>query len=541
MITIGYSTRKDNPQFREYLKKSAGHPKINIIEKINNGQKSLTEVYNEILNESKDDIIILLHDDLYFEKNGWVRRVIKHFEDTDYGILGVAGTTYLPKSGQWWEDRSKMVGIVNHEHQGRKWESKYSNNLGSDIHKTIMVDGLFIAINKQRIKKTFNEEVKGFHFYDVDFCFRNYLEDVKIGVIFDIRITHKSIGMTNEEWEKNKNQFAETYLNQLPQKIKKTKDDKLKILIGCLSFANFTGSELYVYELSKSLAKKGHEITIIANQIGKPLTDFIKKYGVKVISFSNPPGFKMGDGVWSFQTPQGVVKSEKNKLYKTSEVNYDIMLVQHTPIAESLCHMYPTNDKISIIHSEVISLENPYIHESIKKYICIRPEIKEHIINNFDIDEKITSVIYNPIDEERFNMNKTTSGNYILFVGTIDYLRRETIYDLANYAKSINKELWLVGENKSDYLDDLLSDRNIKHFKSTFNVEKYTKNCFETGGILLGRTTIEGWMCGKPGWIYDIDSDGHILNKIKYEVPDNLIKYSSENITNEIINTYLSL
>jgi len=542
MITIGYSTRQSNPEFLEYLRKSAGHPKVTIIEKINNGEKSLTEVYNEILNESTNDINVLLHDDLYFEKNGWVRKILNHFEESEYGILGVAGTTYLPKSGQWWEDRTKMIGIVNHEHNGKKWESKYSDNLGKDIRETVIVDGLFIALDKKRIKKSFNEDVKGFHMYDVDFCFRNYLENVKIGVIFDVRVTHKSIGATNEQWEKNKEQFVNTYSDSLPQKIKRTKTDRLKILIGCLFFSNFTGSELYVFELAKELHKKGYDVTVLANQIGGELTKTAEKLGIKVKSFRTPPGFKMGDGMWSMQGPNGEqLKSEKDKLYKISEPNYDIILTQHTPISESLCLMYPNTDKISIIHSEVIELEKPFIHESIKKYICIRPEIKEHIINNFGIDEKMTTVIYNPIDEERFNLNNITSGDYILFVGTIDYLRKNTIYDLADYAKSINKELWLVGENKSNYLDDLLSDKNIKHFKPTFNVEKYTKNCFETGGILLGRTTIEGWACGKPGWIYDVDSDGNILNKTRHDIPNDLIKYSSENITNEIINEYHNL
>lgn len=534
MITIGYSTRQSNPQFMEYLRKSAGHPKVTIIEKINNGEKSLTKVYNEILDESTNDINVLLHDDLYFEKNGWVRKILNHFEDSEYGILGVAGTTFLPKSGQWWEDRNKMIGIVNHEHNGKKWESKYSDNLGKYIRETVIVDGLFIALDKRRIKKTFNEDVKGFHMYDVDFCFRNYLEGVKIGVIFDVRVTHKSIGATNEQWERNKEQFANTYLDSLPQKIKRTKNDRLKILIGCLFFSNFTGSELYVFELAKELHKKGHDVTVLANQIGGELTKIAEKLGIKVKSLRTPPGFKMGDGVWSMQGPNGEqLKSEKDKLYKISEPNYDIILTQHTPISESLCLMYPNTDKISIIHSEVIELEKPYIHESIKKYICVRPEIEQHVQDTYNLTG--TTVIYNPIDEERFNNENTKEGNYVLFVGSIDYLRKNTIYDLIGYAKEIGKELWLIGENKSDYLDDVLINSHVKHLGVVKDVERYTKNCYETGGILLGRTTIEGWMCGKPSWIYNVDSNGYILSKERYDVPNDLEKYKRGYVVNQII------
>ena len=179
MITIGYSTREHNPEFIEYLKKSSGFKKLEVIEKINNGEKSLSEVYNEILSESKTDIVVLCHDDISFDTTSWYNKLLKHFDKSDFGILGMAGTTSMPKSGMWWENRKKMVGIVNHENGEKKWESRYSDSVGNSIIETVVVDGLFIAIHKKRIKKTFNEEFKGFHFYDIPFCFENYIENVK--------------------------------------------------------------------------------------------------------------------------------------------------------------------------------------------------------------------------------------------------------------------------------------------------------------------------------------------------------------------------
>ena len=181
---------------------------------------------------------------------------MKSFDNhPDYGILGVAGSTFMSKSGQWWEDRTKMFGVVNHEHEGKKWQSKYSQNDENEVKETLVVDGLFIGLDKTKIKNKFDETVEGFHFYDVEFSFQNHLEDVKVGVIFNVRITHKSIGMTNEKWESNKQIFAEKYKDILPLKVKISETDKLKVLIGCLFFQKFTGSEMYVYELSKNLVK----------------------------------------------------------------------------------------------------------------------------------------------------------------------------------------------------------------------------------------------------------------------------------------------
>ena len=71
MITIGYSTRTSNTELQEYLKKSAGHPKIQVIEKVNNGEKNLSQVYNEIISESIYDVVVLCHDDIYFDTKNW--------------------------------------------------------------------------------------------------------------------------------------------------------------------------------------------------------------------------------------------------------------------------------------------------------------------------------------------------------------------------------------------------------------------------------------------------------------------------------------
>jgi glycosyltransferase involved in cell wall biosynthesis len=540
MITIGYSTREHNPKFIEYLKKSSGNKKIEVIEKINNGEKSLSQVYNEILEESKTDIVVLCHDDIYFDTTSWYYKLKTHFDNTNYGILGVAGTTEMPSSGQWWETRRKMIGIVNHESGGKKWTSKYSEDLGKSIGETVIVDGVFIALSKSRIKHNFDEEFKGFHFYDIGFCFKNQIEGVKVGVISNIRITHKSIGQTNEQWEENKNLFAQKYGEHLPVKIPFDPNKKLKVLLSCISFRNFTGSELYVFELAKSLIKLNCSVTVLS-QIGGPVTDMAKKFGIKCVSFENAPGFKLGDGQWGMNTPEGFKPSTPNALYRISDVDYDIIHFQHKPVAERILNMYPELPKISAIHSEVISLEDPVVDPTIKKYIAIRPEIKEHMVNNFDIPEEMIEVIYNPVDNEKFQSKKVSEENYVLFVGTIDYLRKETILDLIEYTRELGKELWLVGENNGNYLENVLLENHVKHFPSTWKIEDFILKSYETAGIQLGRTTIESWMCGKSSWIYKVDKGGFILSKEKFDPPSDIEKYHTLKVAQQIKDEYLKL
>ena len=540
MLTVAYSTREHKPEFIEYLKKSSGFKKIEVIEKVNNGDKSLSQVYNEVLSESKTDIILFCHDDIYFDTNSWYSKLIKHFEKSDFGIIGMAGTTSMPESGMWWQDRKKMVGIVNHEHEGKKWESKYSDSLGNSILQTVIIDGLFMAVDRRKLKKNFNEEFKGFHFYDIPFCFENYLEGVKIGVITNIRITHKSIGMTNEQWEENRKLFESTYKENLPVKLPFDPQRKIKVLIGCLFFKTLTGSELYVYELAKNLINLNCDVTVIS-QIGGPLTDMAKRIGIKCISFEQAPGFKIGDGKWGFNDGNSMQTSKEGVMYKISDVNFDLIHIQHAPVAHRLCEWYPEINKVYSIHSEVIELENPIKHESIKKYIAIRPEIKEHIVNNFDIPEEDVEVIYNPVDNEKFKPKSSKSQNAVLFVGTIDYLRRETIMDLVDYTKENNKELWLMGEDKHNYLPALVSQEHVKHFKPSWNVEKLINECSETAGIQLGRTTIESWLCGKPSWIYKVNSSGIVISKEKFDPPTDLEKYYASNVAKKIKENYIEI
>jgi glycosyltransferase involved in cell wall biosynthesis len=280
---------------------------------------------------------------------------------------------------------------------------------------------------------------------------------------------------------------------------------------------------------------------VVAYETSGPLVLLATKLGIKVKNIKETPGFKMGDGKWMVMTEKGPQPSVPNNFYQIDTPHFDIIHCQHKPVVEVMNMLYPTIDKICTIHSEVIELENPIVHHSIKKYIAIRPEIKNHMINNFGISDDIIDVIYNPIDETKFFDKNIKSENYTLFVGSIDYLRKNTILDLIEVTKEENKELWLVGENKSDYLNEILKNHHVKHFNPTMDIEKYVHKCSETAGILLGRTTIEGWFCGKKGWIYNVDEIGNIIDKKLFDVPEDILKFQSKSVAEQIKNEYLKI
>lgn len=216
-VSVVISTRKIDDEYLKHVEKMFSQPdtEINIYE--NDGVSSLTEIYNKGLEDSKNDIVVFMHDDLILETPNMTPKIVKLFEKhPEYGIIGIAGTDKLT-SGRWWDNRENMFGVVGHIHEGKRHVNHYSKGVFNDVLKdVVVVDGLWFAIRKSRIKKNFNEEFKGFHFYDISFCVENYLEGVKIGLTTRFGVTHKSVGMTNKQWEKNKLFFEALYDKKLP-------------------------------------------------------------------------------------------------------------------------------------------------------------------------------------------------------------------------------------------------------------------------------------------------------------------------------------
>ena len=222
-VSVVISTRKIDEGYREHVRKMFSQPDTEILMYENDGQLSLTQVYNKGLKESVNDIVVFMHDDLILETPNMTPKIVKmmssHSINTNYGIVGVAGTDKLT-NGMWWQNRENMFGVVGHIHEGKRHVNHYSKGVFNEkLKDVVIVDGLFFMVHKGRIKKEFNEEFKGFHFYDISFCVENFLEGVKIGLTTKFGVTHKSIGMVNKEWEKNKLFFEALFDKKLPLEI----------------------------------------------------------------------------------------------------------------------------------------------------------------------------------------------------------------------------------------------------------------------------------------------------------------------------------
>lgn len=322
------------------------------------------------------------------------------------------------------------------------------------------------------------------------------------------------------------------------------KDRPLKVLLGVLNLQGLTGSEVSTLELAKGLSHNGCSVSVISINISPEVAKICKKYNIKTYTTNNPPGYIVGDGIKTLNGPRGQIKTKTGVYYKISNVDYDVIQTNHKPISEFLLKLYPTNKFVTVVRSEVIDLEDPVLSENVKKYIAIRPSIKEYIINNFEVSENDVEVIYNPFDTSRFTLKKPPNNEKetILFIGTMDYLRKQPIDDLIEKVNHEDKILWLVGKDVMGYATKYSNEyENVKYFGESDKVEEFYHKCDITAGILLGRTTIEGYLCGKPGWIYYVDREGNIKDKELTEVPENLDIFEKEYSVNKFKDLYIDV
>ena len=224
IVTCSRNKKEEKKDFLEHLEYTCGiDNEIIFIE--NSEGKSLTSIYSEMIEKCDTEIILFIHDDIDFLSPNWGKEIYHLFdENKDYGIIGVAGSGEFDSNCAWWNYKDKY-GQVLHRKDGKSWLTTFSDRLKEDLVEVCVIDGLFMAVHKNRITQNFDTDFQGFNHYDTSFCIDNYLDgECKIGVTTNIRVAHNSIGETKIEWFVNKNLLNEKYSEYFPIKIKRKKN-----------------------------------------------------------------------------------------------------------------------------------------------------------------------------------------------------------------------------------------------------------------------------------------------------------------------------
>lgn len=287
----------------------------------------------------------------------------------------------------------------------------------------------------------------------------------------------------------------------------------MRILMAVISYRYLTGAEMYCYELASELTRRGHTVAITSGRVGGEITARTLDRGISVYPFEEcPPDWAP-----------------------------DVLHVQELVPSSFAVAMYPRVPAVATVHSE-FDCERPFLSERIWRYICVRSSVQTVVTDRYGVAPERTVVIHNGVDAARFARLRGSAAarpsnqRRVLFVGTIDALRRRAIQDMIARGAREGFRVRVVGDRLADYLD--APPAHVEVYPATWDVDQHVAEASETAGVLLGRTTIEGWLAGLPGWIYDIDLEGSVKSVESLVPPADLSVYDISTVASSIMELY---
>lgn len=193
---------------------------------IHNTQKldSIAKKYNFAIEKyclpSNEKYFCFRHDDLKIVTSNDIveYKLNKLFEDKSVGVVGLIGTYILESSCVWWMP-NRGINTAGRIIQGYPDGKAIPMNDWPGTHKNLAsVDGccLFISRNLFEAGVRFDENLKGYHFYDTDICCQALANGFKVAVV-DIEAIHNSIGASVHEIE----QYRKVFFDKWTAKIDK--------------------------------------------------------------------------------------------------------------------------------------------------------------------------------------------------------------------------------------------------------------------------------------------------------------------------------
>jgi hypothetical protein len=190
--------------------------------RINNADNihSLCSAYNEGVRRSQGNILVFVHEDVFFMELDWGPVLeVKFANDPGLGLIGVAGTQYLASHHPAWLTAGQpfIRGHVVHETAGGENYHMAVFSPDKTDAQVVAVDGLFFAVRADLFKHIrFDEQTfDGFHFYDLDICMQ-INKSHKLIVTWDILVKHLSEGTCDQAWQEAGQRFLSKYQDDLP-------------------------------------------------------------------------------------------------------------------------------------------------------------------------------------------------------------------------------------------------------------------------------------------------------------------------------------
>lgn len=224
---------------------------------------SIFTAYNLGYERSKYPYLCFVHEDVLFHSNNWGVKVVEHLQDTQTGIIGVAGGDLVPRVPSSWSTLISAGHNIIESHKVKKNEFEVTikpKDYNKSKRSSLTLDGVFMCMKRDLMKVIhFDENFKGFHGYDYDITLQSVVAGYVNYVIYDIKIEHFSGGRTSIEYFRNLILVFRKWEKHLPLTGKNITEEERHTL------AEIEKQKLF--QLTKKMVRKGFDTDEILREI----------------------------------------------------------------------------------------------------------------------------------------------------------------------------------------------------------------------------------------------------------------------------------
>jgi glycosyltransferase involved in cell wall biosynthesis len=172
MISIVICSRRPDllAELRQNIAETIGNNHELVVIENSHNRYNIFQAYNEGVDRAKGDILCFMHDDVMMRTKGWGNKVTEVFEDDSIGMVGVAGSHFMPKAPMYWCSSPYIAQYNLQTDNGKTIVNDTPDAFVNGLADVVAVDGLFFCIPRRLFETLRFDDVhyKGFHAYDMD-------------------------------------------------------------------------------------------------------------------------------------------------------------------------------------------------------------------------------------------------------------------------------------------------------------------------------------------------------------------------------------
>ena len=232
-IIICSTTKTLSEKLTENIDSTIGVPYELICIDNSEGKYSICQAYNKGIELARHPYLLFVHQDVVFQTTDWGKHLITHLQRKNCGIMGGVGTQIAPRIPQEaWKGYNKGAHFIQgYIAQKRKAKLHYlPENYNEKLYPVVCMDGMFLAMRKELTEIIhFDENIPGFHTYDIDICLQATQAGYTNYVAYDILLIHYSSGKIDKNYYQQLIKIYRKWQDCLPITVPALREEKVLI------------------------------------------------------------------------------------------------------------------------------------------------------------------------------------------------------------------------------------------------------------------------------------------------------------------------